>query len=160
MLQFPSSGRSFQEVQAQLNEVAAGLNQSANEVVQSSRGTTQDLARATSKFGQDFSNFLEAGVDMAGTSQVGLTRTRTACVLTPGCWQDLCWLTLESLPVQGRPDSGGVQPEDHLHVLQQAAAGSQSLVHGPELPQPQEPAGHGCSVGPPAAASSLKQPPG
>uniref|UniRef100_A0A665VQ36 Talin 1 n=1 Tax=Echeneis naucrates TaxID=173247 RepID=A0A665VQ36_ECHNA len=66
---FPSSGRSFQEVQAQLNEVAAGLNQSANEVVQASRGTTQDLARATSKFGQDFSNFLEAGVDMAGTSQ-------------------------------------------------------------------------------------------
>ncbi|CAG5867082.1 unnamed protein product [Menidia menidia] len=65
---FPSSGRSFQEVQAQLNEVAAGLNQSANEVVQSSRGTTQDLARATSKFGNDFSNFLEAGVDMAGTS--------------------------------------------------------------------------------------------
>ncbi|XP_061590619.1 LOW QUALITY PROTEIN: talin-1 [Cololabis saira] len=65
---FPSSGRSFQEVQAQLNQVAAGLNQSANEVVQSSRGTTQDLARATSKFGQDFSNFLEAGVDMAGTS--------------------------------------------------------------------------------------------
>uniref|UniRef100_A0A672FSY2 Talin 1 n=1 Tax=Salarias fasciatus TaxID=181472 RepID=A0A672FSY2_SALFA len=66
---FPSSGRSFQEVQSQLNEVAAGLNQSANEVVQASRGTTQDLARATSKFGQDFSNFLEAGVDMAGTSQ-------------------------------------------------------------------------------------------
>uniref|UniRef100_A0A4W6FCP8 Talin 1 n=1 Tax=Lates calcarifer TaxID=8187 RepID=A0A4W6FCP8_LATCA len=66
---FPSSGRSFQEVQAQLNEVAAGLNQSANEVVQASRGTTQDLARSTSKFGQDFSNFLEAGVDMAGTSQ-------------------------------------------------------------------------------------------
>ncbi|KAG7240881.1 hypothetical protein INR49_023455 [Caranx melampygus] len=62
-------GKSFQEVQAQLNETAAGLNQSANEVVQASRGTTQDLAKATSKFGQDFSNFLEAGVDMAGTSQ-------------------------------------------------------------------------------------------
>lgn len=41
-------------------------------MVQSSRGTTQDLARATSKFGQEFSNFLEAGVDMAGTSQVSL----------------------------------------------------------------------------------------
>uniref|UniRef100_A0A667YXX3 Talin 1 n=1 Tax=Myripristis murdjan TaxID=586833 RepID=A0A667YXX3_9TELE len=66
---FSPSGKSFQEIQAQLNEAAAGLNQSANEVVQSSRGTTQDLARATSKFGQDFSSFLEAGVDMAGTSQ-------------------------------------------------------------------------------------------
>uniref|UniRef100_A0A8C6KCU1 Talin 1 n=1 Tax=Nothobranchius furzeri TaxID=105023 RepID=A0A8C6KCU1_NOTFU len=59
----------FQELQAQLNEVAAELNQSANEVVQASRGTTQDLSRATSKFGQDFSQFLKAGVDMAGTSQ-------------------------------------------------------------------------------------------
>ncbi|XP_053719450.1 talin-1 isoform X2 [Synchiropus splendidus] len=73
---FPSSGRSFQEVQAQLNEVAAGLNQSANEVVQASRGTTQDLARATSKFGQDFSTFLDAGVDMAGTSQTKEDRTQ------------------------------------------------------------------------------------
>uniref|UniRef100_A0AAQ5X3I9 Talin 1 n=1 Tax=Amphiprion ocellaris TaxID=80972 RepID=A0AAQ5X3I9_AMPOC len=77
---FPSSGRSFQEVQAQLNEVAAGLNQSANEVVQASRGTTQDLARATSKFGQDFSNFLEAGVDMAGTSQVSSKEDQTQVV--------------------------------------------------------------------------------
>ncbi|KAK0132068.1 Talin-1 [Merluccius polli] len=66
---FPSSGKSFQEVQAQLNQAAAGLNQSANELVHSSRGTTQDLARSTSKFGEDFNNFLEAGVDMAGTSQ-------------------------------------------------------------------------------------------
>lgn len=57
-------------MQAQLNEVAASLNQSANEVVQASRGTTLDLARATSKFGNDFSSFLEAGVDMAGTSPV------------------------------------------------------------------------------------------
>uniref|UniRef100_A0A673A828 Talin-1 n=1 Tax=Sphaeramia orbicularis TaxID=375764 RepID=A0A673A828_9TELE len=77
---FPSSGRSFQEVQAQLNEVAAGLNQSANEVVQASRGTTQDLARATSKFGKDFSNFLEAGVDMAGTSQVSSKEDQTQVV--------------------------------------------------------------------------------
>uniref|UniRef100_A0A8C5B8S1 Talin 1 n=1 Tax=Gadus morhua TaxID=8049 RepID=A0A8C5B8S1_GADMO len=66
---FPSSGKSFQEVQAQLNQAAAGLNQSANELVHSSRGTTQELARSTSKFGGDFNNFLEAGVDMAGTSQ-------------------------------------------------------------------------------------------
>ncbi|MEQ2161988.1 hypothetical protein GOODEAATRI_015364, partial [Goodea atripinnis] len=64
------ASRSLLADSAQLNEVAAGLNQSANEVVQASRGTTQDLARATSKFGQDFSNFLGAGVDMAGTSKV------------------------------------------------------------------------------------------
>ncbi|KAI1905173.1 hypothetical protein AGOR_G00013410 [Albula goreensis] len=66
---FPASGKSFQEAQANLNQAAAGLNQSANELVQASRGTTQDLAKATGKFGQDFNEFLEAGVDMAGQSQ-------------------------------------------------------------------------------------------
>lgn len=69
--QFPASGKNFQEAQANLNQAAAGLNQSANELVQASRGTTQDLAKASGKFGQDFSHFLEAGVDMAGQSQVG-----------------------------------------------------------------------------------------
>lgn len=68
--QFPARGKSFQEAQANLNQAAAGLNQSANELVQASRGTTQDLAKASGKFGQDFSHFLEAGVDMAGQSQV------------------------------------------------------------------------------------------
>ncbi|XP_030623059.1 talin-1 [Chanos chanos] len=67
--QFPASGKSFQEAQANLNQAAIGLNQSANELVQASRGTTQDLAKASGKFGQDFSHFLEAGVDMAGQSQ-------------------------------------------------------------------------------------------
>uniref|UniRef100_A0A8C2DHT6 Talin 1 n=1 Tax=Cyprinus carpio TaxID=7962 RepID=A0A8C2DHT6_CYPCA len=66
---FPVSGKSFQEAQANLNEAAAGLNQSANELVQASRGTTQDLSKASGKFGQDFNHFLQAGVDMAGQSQ-------------------------------------------------------------------------------------------
>lgn len=68
--QFPASGKSFQEAQANLNQAAVNLNQSANELVQASRGTTLDLARATGKFGKGFSEFLEAGVDMAGQSQV------------------------------------------------------------------------------------------
>uniref|UniRef100_A0A8C1VRU9 Talin 1 n=1 Tax=Cyprinus carpio TaxID=7962 RepID=A0A8C1VRU9_CYPCA len=66
---FPVSGKSFQEAQVNLNDAAAGLNQSANELVQASRGTTQDLAKASGKFGQDFNHFLQAGVDMAGQSQ-------------------------------------------------------------------------------------------
>ncbi|XP_056089203.1 talin-1 isoform X1 [Rhinichthys klamathensis goyatoka] len=65
---FPVSGKSFQEAQGNLNEAAAGLNQSANELVQASRGNTQDLAKASGKFGQDFNHFLQAGVDMAGQS--------------------------------------------------------------------------------------------
>uniref|UniRef100_H3ANX1 Talin 1 n=1 Tax=Latimeria chalumnae TaxID=7897 RepID=H3ANX1_LATCH len=65
----PLSSRNFQEAQSNLNQAAAGLNQSANELVQASRGTTQDLAKASGKFGHDFTEFLHAGVEMAGQSQ-------------------------------------------------------------------------------------------
>ncbi|KAJ7422891.1 Talin-1 [Pitangus sulphuratus] len=65
---FPPSTKSFQEAQSQLNQAAAGLNQSANELVQASRGTPQDLAKSSGKFGQDFNEFLQAGVEMAGQS--------------------------------------------------------------------------------------------
>ncbi|KAI1240200.1 hypothetical protein IHE44_0011655 [Lamprotornis superbus] len=65
---FPPSTRSFQEAQSQLNQAAAGLNQSANELVQASRGTPQDLAKSSGKFGHDFNEFLQAGVEMASQS--------------------------------------------------------------------------------------------
>ncbi|KAM4640084.1 talin-1 isoform 1-T2 [Amazona ochrocephala] len=65
---FPASTKSFQEAQSQLNQAAAGLNQSANELVQASRGTPQDLAKSSGKFGQDFNEFLQAGVEMASQS--------------------------------------------------------------------------------------------
>ncbi|XP_067320811.1 talin-1 isoform X1 [Anolis sagrei] len=65
---FPPSAKNFQEAQSHLNQAAAGLNQSANELVQASRGTAQDLGKASGKFGQDFNEFLQAGVEMAGQS--------------------------------------------------------------------------------------------
>lgn len=70
ILQLPPSTGTFQEAQSRLNEAAAGLNQAATELVQASRGTPQDLARASGRFGQDFSTFLEAGVEMAGQAPV------------------------------------------------------------------------------------------
>ncbi|KAM4050130.1 LOW QUALITY PROTEIN: talin-1 [Anomaloglossus baeobatrachus] len=66
---FPPGNKNFQEAQSQLNQAAAGLNQSANELVQASRGTPQDLAKASGKYGQDFNEFLQAGVEMAGQTQ-------------------------------------------------------------------------------------------
>ncbi|KAM4707766.1 talin-1 isoform 1-T1 [Discoglossus pictus] len=66
---FPPSSKNFQEAQSQLNQSAAGLNQSANELVQASRGTPQNLAKASGKYGQDFNDFIQAGVEMAGHSQ-------------------------------------------------------------------------------------------
>lgn len=76
--QFPPSTKSFQEAQSQLNRAAAGLNQSANELVQASRGTPQDLAKSSGKFGQDFNEFLQAGVEMASQSPV---RANTCYIL-------------------------------------------------------------------------------
>ncbi|XP_032887603.1 talin-1 isoform X2 [Amblyraja radiata] len=66
---FPPSSKNFQEAQSQLNEAAVGLNQSANELAQASRGNTQDLAKASGKFGKGFNEFLQAGVEMAGQSK-------------------------------------------------------------------------------------------
>lgn len=51
--------------------------------MQASRGTPQDLARASGRFGQDFSTFLEAGVEMAGQAPVqraeGLVESKVGC---------------------------------------------------------------------------------
>ncbi|KAI1904474.1 hypothetical protein AGOR_G00006010, partial [Albula goreensis] len=65
----PPCKKSFQEAQSDLNQTAADLNQSAGEVVHASRGTSSQLAVASGKFGEDFHEFLDAGVEMAGHTQ-------------------------------------------------------------------------------------------
>lgn len=68
--QIPPASRSFQEAQNELNQTAADLNQSAGEVVHASRGPSNQLAVASGKFSQDFDEFLDAGIEMAGHTQV------------------------------------------------------------------------------------------
>ncbi|XP_051898367.1 talin-2 [Pristis pectinata] len=65
----PPSTKSFQEAQSELNQAAADLNQSAGEVVHASRGTSRQLAAASGKFSEDFDEFLDAGIEMAGQAQ-------------------------------------------------------------------------------------------
>ncbi|XP_072321618.1 talin-2a isoform X2 [Eucyclogobius newberryi] len=65
----PPASKSFQEAQSELNQTAAGLNQSAGEVVYASRGSSGQLADASGKFSQDFDEFLDAGIEMAGHTQ-------------------------------------------------------------------------------------------
>ncbi|KAM6961376.1 talin-2 [Aplochiton taeniatus] len=65
----PPCSKSFQEAQTGLNHSAAELNHSAGEVVHSSRGTSSQLAVASGKFSEDFDEFLDAGIEMAGHSQ-------------------------------------------------------------------------------------------
>lgn len=48
------------------------MNQSAGEVVHASRGSSSQLAVASGKFSQDFDEFLDAGIEMAGHTQVSL----------------------------------------------------------------------------------------
>lgn len=70
-LKLPPCSKTLQEAQTDLNHTAAELNHSAGEVVHSSRGTSSQLAAASGKFSQDFDEFLDAGVEMAGHTQVG-----------------------------------------------------------------------------------------
>ncbi|XP_030044269.1 LOW QUALITY PROTEIN: talin-2 [Microcaecilia unicolor] len=65
----PPSTKPFQEAQSELNQAAADLNQSAGEVVHSSRSQSGELATASGKFSEDFDEFLDAGVEMAGQAQ-------------------------------------------------------------------------------------------
>ncbi|XP_005934623.1 talin-2a isoform X1 [Haplochromis burtoni] len=65
----PPASKSFQEAQSELNQTAAELNQSAGEVVHASRGSSSQLAVASGKFSQDFDEFLDAGIEMAGHTQ-------------------------------------------------------------------------------------------
>uniref|UniRef100_A0A8C7UW25 Talin 2a n=1 Tax=Oncorhynchus mykiss TaxID=8022 RepID=A0A8C7UW25_ONCMY len=66
----PPPTRSFQEAQSELNQTAADLNQSAGDVVHASRGSSTQLADASGKFREDFDDFLDAGIEMAGHTQV------------------------------------------------------------------------------------------
>ncbi|XP_067297971.1 talin-2a isoform X1 [Pseudorasbora parva] len=65
----PPCSKTFQEAQSDLNQTAADLNQSAGDVVHASRGTTVQLADASGKFSEDFDEFLDAGIEMAGHTQ-------------------------------------------------------------------------------------------
>ncbi|XP_010889528.3 talin-2a isoform X2 [Esox lucius] len=65
----PPSTKSFQEAQTDLNQTAADLNQSAGDVVHASRGSSGQLADASGKFSEDFDEFLDAGIEMAGHTQ-------------------------------------------------------------------------------------------
>ncbi|XP_021092780.1 talin-2 isoform X3 [Heterocephalus glaber] len=69
LAQLPPSMKPFQEAQSELNQAAADLNQSAGEVVHATRGQSGELAAASGKFSDDFDEFLDAGIEMAGQAQ-------------------------------------------------------------------------------------------
>ncbi|XP_067653820.1 talin-1-like isoform X2 [Haliotis asinina] len=66
---FPSTGKSYQDVQIDMNNAAVGLNQAASNIVTSSRGTPQQLAMSSSQYGQSYQEFVDTGLTMAGLSK-------------------------------------------------------------------------------------------
>ncbi|KAH6931665.1 hypothetical protein HPB50_026529 [Hyalomma asiaticum] len=67
--EFPSSNRSYGELQTNLNEAAAELNEATGHVVQSSRGNPAQLASSVRHFGTAFGSLLGCGMEMAGQTQ-------------------------------------------------------------------------------------------
>lgn len=85
--QIPLASKSFQEAQNDLTQTAADLNHSAGEVVHASRSSSNQLASASGKFSQDFDEFLDAGIEMAGHTQVGFSENHLPNYVIVEAWK-------------------------------------------------------------------------
>lgn len=74
--QFPASGRSYQEVQSDLNNRAVHLNQAATDIVAASQKSPQQVSGATNRFSRAYEDFMDSGLEMAGVTQETETRTQ------------------------------------------------------------------------------------
>lgn len=74
--EFPSSGRPYGELQANLTEAAAGLQEATGHVVQSSRGNAAQLASSVRRFGGAFGTLLGCGLEMAGQARDAEARSQ------------------------------------------------------------------------------------
>ena len=66
---FPSSTRSYGELQEELTCAAAELNTASSEVATSARQSTQNLATSSKKFSTAFGSLMGVGIEMAGTTK-------------------------------------------------------------------------------------------
>lgn len=102
-LQLPPSTKPFQEAQSELNQAAADLNQSAGEVVHATRGQSGELAAASGKFSEDFDEFLDAGIEMAGQAQVSVVVATSSGPLPVDSGRlfapEACWANRHREPV-------------------------------------------------------------
>lgn len=102
-LQLPPSTKPFQEAQSELNQAAADLNQSAGEVVHATRGQSGELAAASGKFSEDFDEFLDAGIEMAGQAQVSVVAATSSGPLPVDSGRlsapEACWANRHREPV-------------------------------------------------------------
>lgn len=71
---YPSTDRTFQEIQIENNNAAVNLNQAASDIVTASRGTPKQLAESSHEYSSSYSEFIKSGLTMAGLSKDGDTQ--------------------------------------------------------------------------------------
>nr|XP_022305900.1 talin-1-like isoform X8 [Crassostrea virginica] len=74
--QYPSTDRSFQEIQIEINNAAVNLNQAASNIVTASRGTPKQLADSSREYSTSYSEFIRSGLTMAGLNKDGETQNQ------------------------------------------------------------------------------------
>ncbi|CAJ0936101.1 unnamed protein product [Ranitomeya imitator] len=134
----PPSTKSFQEAQSGLNQAAEGLNQSAGEVVHASRGQSGELAAASGKFSEDFDEFLDAGIEMAGQTQADESLSIVLDTLARFGWlvirKKSCLIPSQCLFFLGMlfdtRQTRVFLPEDKRSTLRQEVR----LLQGPQVP--------------------------
>ena len=77
-VQFPMTGRGFQEVQMNLNSKAANLNQATSDIVTaaSQEDAHHRVAPASDRFGNAYEEFIDGGLEMAGVTKDHNTQTQ------------------------------------------------------------------------------------
>ena len=73
---FPSTERSYQEIQIDLNNRAIVLNKAATDIVSSSQKAPQDVAGASSRFSKAYGDFMDTGMEMGSVSRETETKTQ------------------------------------------------------------------------------------
>uniref|UniRef100_A0A8W8NUA5 Talin-1 n=1 Tax=Magallana gigas TaxID=29159 RepID=A0A8W8NUA5_MAGGI len=73
---YPSTDRTFQEIQIEINNAAVNLNQAASDIVTASRATPKQLAESSREYSSSYSEFIKSGLTMAGLSKDGDTQNQ------------------------------------------------------------------------------------
>ncbi|XP_060074093.1 talin-1-like isoform X2 [Ylistrum balloti] len=67
--EYPTTTKTFQEVQCDMNDSAVNLNQAASDIVTASRDTAQELASSSNRYSSTYHTFVQTGLTMAGKSK-------------------------------------------------------------------------------------------
>ncbi|KAL3884759.1 hypothetical protein ACJMK2_024867 [Sinanodonta woodiana] len=75
-IQFPSTNKSYQEVQTEMNTTAVKLNSAASDIITSSRGTAMQLSASSTRYSEAYQEFVDTGLTLAGISKDRDTQTQ------------------------------------------------------------------------------------